>query len=238
MKQKILTILSFIFVTAFFSSCILGPSVRGNGNVIEEQRKTGSFDEIKVSRGMNVYISQGDVQKIVVEADENLMDYIETNIEGNALKVTTSANIRNSKSKKVFVTVTDISNIHATAGSNIFSETEISANDLEVSSTAGSNIKLSVSVKNLDVSASAGANIMLEGQAENATEKASAGSNIKSEDLTVKDCSAHVSSGANIWVKVTGEMEGKASSGGNVFYYGEPASIDSETSSGGNIIKK
>ena len=34
------------------------------------------------------------------------------------------------------------------------------------------------------------------------------------------------------------DFEGHASSGGNVFYYGNPNSVDVHSSSGGNVIKK
>jgi hypothetical protein len=238
MKQKKRTVLFILLVTLFISSCVWGPSVKGNGNVIEEQRKTGSFDEIKVTRGINVYISQGETQKIVVEADENLIKYIETRIEDNALKITTSANIRNAKSKKVFVTVTGISGIHSTAGSNVYSETDITCDDLEISSSAGSNIKLSVNTRELDVSANAGSNVFLEGNSEKISAKASSGANIKAEELTTNDCKARASSGANIWITVKSEFDGNASSGGNVYYQGEPRSINIESSSGGNVRKK
>ena len=239
MKHRLIISFSILLSLFTFSSCIfMGPSIKGNGDVTKENRKTKSFDEIRVSRGMNVYISQGDEQKIVVEADENLLNAIETNVEGNTLKVTTNKNIRKSTVKKVYVTVKNIYAIKASAGSNIYSETILQTNELELGSSAGSNLNLEVEAKELQVSASAGSNIRLEGKSEYFKGKASAGSNIKAEELITKDCEASVSSGANIWVHSNGDFDGHASSGGNVFYYGNPKSINSESSSGGNVIKK
>lgn len=238
MKPKILTILSVVLLSSIVSSCLLGPTINGNGNVTKVQRESGSFEKIKVTRGMNVYISQGDVQKIVVEADENLMDYIETNIEDKTLKITTSANIRRSKSKKVFVTVTDITEISASAGSNVFSENDISCKNLVISGSAGSNIKLQVNAKEIEVSASAGSNITLEGNAGEVDLKASAGSNIKAGELETNKCDVRTSSGANIWIKVTNDFDGRASSGGNVYYSGNPKRTNIEKSSGGNVIQQ
>src|SRR5690606_5796800 len=112
---------------------LLGPTVTGNGNITEQQRSVDSFEKVKVKRGLNVFITQGESEKLMVRADENLLEYIETDVEDNTLTITTSANIRNPKSLKVFVTITDISEINATAGSNVDSEEMISCSDLAVS---------------------------------------------------------------------------------------------------------
>ena len=94
MKQKVMTLASLFILLIISSSCIfMGPPVKGNGNVVEEKRKAGKFDEIKVSRGMNVYISQGSENRILVKADENLLEFIETEVEGRALKISSSRSI-------------------------------------------------------------------------------------------------------------------------------------------------
>jgi hypothetical protein len=221
------------------TSCIFtGPSLKGNGNVVEENRKTDDFEEIKVSRGMNVYLSQGDFTKVFVKADENLLDAIETRMEGDVLKITTNANIRNATEKKVYITAPDISSIHTSAGSNVYSETLIKSKNLDLSCSAGSNVKLEVETGNLEVSVSAGSNVKLDGETDFMHGKASSGSNIKAEGLTTAKCEARVSSGANIWISVQKDLQAHASSGGNIFYYGQPETTDIEKSSGGNVIKK
>jgi len=238
MKQKSFILASFILGIFLTTSCVFsGPSLKGNGDVVEENRKVGSFDEIKVSRGINVYISQGEKTKVVVEADENLLEAIITKMDGNTLKITTDANIRKSKSKKVFVTCPNISVIKSYAGSNVYSENTIASKNLEISASAGSNIKLEVDAGELYVTSSAGSNIKLEGTAEIFKGKSSAGSNIKAEDLFTNDCLARTSSGANIWISAKNNFEGHASSGGNVFYSGNPKTTDINKSSGGNVIK-
>ena len=187
---------------------------------------------------MNVYISQGNETRVVVKADENLLDIIRTEVENHTLKVTTSENIRRASSKKVYVTVPEISAITSVAGSNVFSENVLHSKQLEVSGSAGSNIKLEVDAGELNASASAGSNIKLEGKTKSFTGKASSGANIKAEGLTTGDCNVRASSGANLWITVTDNLEAKANSGGNVIYFGQPKSTDTESSSGGNIVKR
>lgn len=236
MKQKIVILTSAI-ISLLFSSCIFSPSINGNGNVAQENRTTEAFDEIKVSRGMNVYISLGNETKVVVRADENLLDIIETEVIGNVLKVSTDANIRKAKEKKVFITTPNLKVVEAFAGSNVFSENTLETDELEVSASAGANIKLEINSGSTTTTASAGSNIKLEGKSESLYAKASSGSNIKAENLKTNKCTAKVSSGANIWVSAKNNFKGNASSGGNIFYYGNPSNTDINRSSGGNVIK-
>jgi hypothetical protein len=74
--------------------------------------------------------------------------------------------------------------------------------------------------------------------AENAELEASSGANLICPDLKANDCRMKTSSGANVSATVAGKLDARASSGGNVTYYGEPKETNVETSSGGNVRKK
>ncbi len=237
MKQKIL-VLSTLILSVLFTSCIFSPSINGNGNVVKQTRSLHDFDAIKVSRGMNVYISQGNATRVIIEADENLLKVIETEVNDGVLKISCEANIRKAKSKKVFVTVPNLEQIAATSGSNIFSKTLLDFEELDISASAGSNINLEIKTETCSASSSSGSNIKLNGKTKSLVAKASSGSNIKSGELKSTNCKAKVSSGANIWVSAKKSLSGDASSGGNIFYYGSPDNTDINRSSGGNVIKK
>jgi len=239
MKQKLSIFTSFIFTFFIASSCVFsGPSIRGNGKVEKQNRTVGNFEKINVSRGMNVYISQGEFKKIAVQADENLLDIIETYVEDDVLYIKAKENIRSAKSKKVFVSVPQLSEIKSSSGSNVFSENVLKSEKLKLSSSSGSNIKIKVKTVNLYVSTSSGSNAKLEGIAENFSGDASSGSNIKAKELKSEKCSCTVSSGANIWISTKASLKANASSGGNIFYYGNPKTTDINKSSGGNVINK
>jgi hypothetical protein len=239
MKQK-LPILTFsMMILIAFSSCVfMGPSIKGNGNVVEQNRKTGDFSKIEVSRGMNVYISQGETHKVVVKADENLLDAIETENEGDVLIIRATQNIRSATSKKVFITVPNLEEIEASSGSNIFSETKLVFRDLTVSTSSGSNVKLEINSEKSEFSSSSGSNINLQGTTNSFIAKATSGSNIKAEELIAENCETKASSGSNIWITAKNDFSGDVSSGANIYVYGNPKNSNTEKSSGGNIINK
>jgi len=240
MKRKQIQLIGiFAVLSILLSSCwIIGPSVKGNGNVTEQVRQVSNFNQIKVSRGMNVYITQGSPAKVKVIADSNLHDAIETRVEGGVLKVYVSENIRWAKEKKVMVTVEKLEGVQTTSGSNVWSQSQIMSENLELGASSGANLTMEVNARFLSAECSSGANIKLSGLAKEAKLSTSSGANLKGQELKAERCKMSASSGGNVSSTVTGALEARASSGGNVVYYGEPSSIDINKSSGGNIHRK
>jgi hypothetical protein len=235
----IIHILAACMLSVSFSSCLfMGPSIKGDGNVVEDERDVGSFSDVRVTSGMNVHFVQGDTLKVVVVADENLLDMIETNVISGTLEIKTLANIWSATSKKVVVTAKRLREIQAAAGSNAFSENQLQSDNLKLRASSGSNVRLDIDAGLLEISASSGANIYLTGSAKHLIAKTSSGGNLKAEDFMAEVSDIKVSSGSNAWVTAMKELTAHASSGGNVFYYGSPDKTNTSSSSGGNVHKR
>ena len=115
------TLLLFIAILVSTSCMMDGISrVTGNKNVTTENRKVNDhFTEIHASTGIDVFITQADEESIRVESDENLQEFIITEISDGVLKIYSKRNIWRAKSKKVYVNVTEINTIKATSGSDV-----------------------------------------------------------------------------------------------------------------------
>ncbi|WP_297094267.1 head GIN domain-containing protein [uncultured Draconibacterium sp.] len=236
MKQFVV-FLSGIILSLVASSCLLQSTVNGNGDVTTEERDLEDFNALSVSRGMNVYVTMGDEYKVVVEADENLHESIVTELQGEELRIKAIDNIRKATSKKVFVTLPRLVSAKSSSGSNVFSENTLNVDDIDLAVSSGANLSFTLKADNVNAKSSSGSNIFLEGNAASISAKASSGSNIKAGDLKASSAEAKVSSGANIWVSTKDELRANASSGGNVFYNGNPPETEISKSSGGNVIK-
>ena len=240
MKQKQFQLIGiFAVLSVLLSSCwFLGPSIKGNGNVTEQVRQVDEFNQIKVSRGMNVYITQGSPAKVVVIADSNLQEIIRTDVDGDVLKIYADENIRWAKEKKVMVTIEKLTGVESSSGANAYSQSQIMSGDLELKASSGANLTMDVNARHLNADCSSGANIKLSGLAKEAELETSSGANLKAQELKTDKCRMRASSGGNVSATVVESLEAKASSGGNVIYYGEPASTSVDASSGGNVHRK
>ena len=228
---KISTVL-LLFLTA---SCMFD-GIRGNRNVATQDRNISSdFDAIKVSHGIDVQLTMGNSTSLTVEADENLHDIIMTEVENGVLRIYAEKNIWRSKKRKVYVTAEELSEIRTTSGANVRTENTITAEDFKVSSTSGSDVRLSLDVQDLSCSTTSGANAYLSGTAQKFVANSTSGSNIRAKDLKAKICEARVTSGADIAVHAIEELHASATSGGNIRCSGNPEIVKKNSSSGGSI---
>lgn len=233
------------FITALIMSLLLvscqfngdfGFGVRGNGDVETVERSIDDdFSEIRVSRGLDVYLTQGDNVSLLVEADENLHDIIITEVENGVLRITTDENIAYSKSKKVMLTFKDVSKIKATSGSDVFSTNTIVAENLELTTTSGSDMELDINVQVADCRSTSGSDLRVSGTTNKLYAEATSGSDIKAGNLKAKISEARATSGADITLNASDELYAKATSGGDIKYYGNPEKVTKKDGVSGSI---
>ncbi len=238
MKTQIF--LRFLLVVLIAGTTITSHAkiVKGNGNVTKEERKVAQFDAIKASTGINVYLFQGDKEKVVVETDENLQECVVVEVDGNVLKCYIDGSIRKSKKLNVYVNFDDLKAIEATSGSDIYGETIIKADILELDASSGADIKVEVETISLNCDVSSGAEITVLGTSDSFEGDASSGADIKARELTTKKAKASSSSAGDISITVLEEINADASSGGDVNFYGNPNKVYVDESSGGDVNQK
>ncbi|PCH52038.1 MAG: DUF2807 domain-containing protein [Flavobacteriaceae bacterium] len=234
---KIVAILVLLFTT---SSCFMDAitGIKGNGNVISENRILNTdFDAIKVQQGINLYLTQGNLTTLNVEADENILNLLITEVKNNELKVYFEKNVYRAKARNVYLTTATISNIRTSSGASVKSDNTLQVKSLDLDSSSGSSIKINVNATEVTSESSSGAVIDIFGNTKTFSARASSGSSIDADKLEAVDVYAKVSSGANINVNVSGKLTAKASSGGSIDYEGSPKNIDKDTSSGGSVSR-
>lgn len=217
----------------------LNSGVRGNGNVQTEERAINEpFNTIKATEGLDVYLTQSDNESISVEADENLHELIITEVKDGILKIHTKENIGRATSKKIMVSFKNISSIISTSGSDVYSTNTINAENLELKSTSGSDMKLEVNTIILNCKSTSGSDLRLSGKTVKLIAEATSGSDIKAADLIAQSSEVKATSGADITVNTSKELTAEATSGGDIKYYGNPGKVDKSNNSSGSVKRK
>jgi len=224
------------------SSCIIEGGdwgqTRGNGNVITKTRDIDEdFTGVRGSSGLDVYLEKGTENKVVVEADENLHDLIITEVNNGFLKIKTSSGISRAKAKKVYVTYTDLDALEASSGADVISNSIIRADKLSLSSSSGADLEVEIDAREVTAKTSSGADLKVLGRAKYFTADASSGSDLNAKELLVQKCRAEATSGADITVNVKEDLDAKASSGGDIRYYGDPMTVNKKDGHSGGIRK-
>lgn len=207
-----------------------------------EIRKVNDFNAVKVSSGIDLYLTMGETEAVKVIADNDIIDEIITEVKDGTLRIYMKKNTwfwwKVSKSRKVYVTVKELNSIDASSGSAVKSENTLKGDNLKVEASSGSDVEIDVFYKSLSVDTSSGSDAKLSGKVKTLKAEASSGSDIKAQNLESKICKVKVSSGSDATVTVTDELYAKASSGGDIRYYGNPDIKDTDESSGGDVRGK
>ncbi len=236
--------LSFLIVTILLvlPSCIIDgwdQGITGNGNVVEETRDISGFTGVKVSSGIDVYLSQGSSFEVRVEADENLLDVIRTEKEGNMLVVKTErVSIRKAKSKKVHVTLPELSDLKISSAGDLVGQTPFDCEDLRISISSAGDLSLEVEAGRIDLDISSSGDASLSGSAEEFNVGLSSAGDLNAFDLVAASVDVNVSSAGDARVHATEEISMSASSAGNIYYRGDAKVMHSQSSSAGNISHK
>ncbi|HEY3389909.1 MAG TPA: head GIN domain-containing protein [Prolixibacteraceae bacterium] len=205
-----------------------------------QTRQISGFHGISVSSGIDLYLTQKNVEEVFVEAKSDELDKIITEVEGGILKIYMKDKSWphigwNNEPRKVYVSFKTLDKLHASAGSDVNSLSVLKLDNLDLDVSSGSDVKLELDTRDLRVQSSSGSDVSLKGKADVAAVSASSGSDIIAGDLEIKKCSAHVSSGSDINIRVTEEINAEASSGGDITYSGNPKVKNIKESSGGDV---
>jgi hypothetical protein len=139
-----------------------GPS--GSGKLVTEDREVGSFDSIEVSNGiaLRLTIDPAAEAAVAVTYDDNIIDRIQTEVDGSTLRIksTSSYNISGGGDRFVAVTVPDMQVLAASGGADVIGE---GASDvLDLTASGGANVDMTLlTVGDMTLNASGGANVIV-----------------------------------------------------------------------------
>lgn len=211
--------------------------IKGNGNVVKQERDVSSFTGIDVGGAFHVYLTQGDKEGVIVEADENLLDVIETEVRGSTLRIKTTEDIRDSKALNIYITFKDLKELDVSGACHLESEDKLKLSDLDIDCSGASDVDLKLSGSNMNLDCSGASNIDLYGSAESIVMDISGASNLDASDFEVKNCDAEVSGASHGKVFVTGELSAEVSGAGSLKYKGDAVIRNHDVSGAGSLKK-
>ena len=225
-----------VMLTYPLMSCVYSTNL---GPTEDDERNVGDFDGIKVSTGIDVVLSQGPREKVLVRASEDIIDDVVTEVDNGVLKVyLDTRKWFNFGRVEVFITFVDIDMLDVSSGSDVEASGLLKFNEVEIEASSGSDIEMELEARSVGLRASSGSDANLKGTARNFTAKASSGSDIDAYDFEVENAFLECSSGSDISIWVTESLDVKASSGSDVTYRGDPVTQNINTSGGSDVNKR
>ena len=204
----------------------------------KEDRNLSGFDRIILNGEFDVRLTQGETEKVVVEAHEKVLPIINTKVYDGVLKINSFERIRRAKVIRIYITVKDIKSILVMGTINLFADDVLKFKDLELTFTGLSNSRLDIEAEKLSCFVTGASDVVLSGKAEVFDLKVSDEGLIDAFEFEPQICKMIVTGIGDVSVNVMKELEMVVTGEGNVYYTGEPEKETKIVSGSGFIIKK
>lgn len=231
--NKIIIGILFLFISTSCKKECTEPM----GTIVQQEVEMSYFNKIIVNTGVQLFIKEGDVQRVVIETGENKLDNVYLSVTDDVLEIQSDDKCLLSISLdpvKVYVTSPDIISIRNSSEFTIFSEGIISFPELTLLVEANNNDYLnmgnfSIQVNNqrLKVVSNGIANILVSGNTENLEVLYYNGiGKFEGQDLVAQN--VHVFHRAENTLKVNPQqsLTGDIYSIGNVISYSHPPLVE------------
>jgi hypothetical protein len=226
----------YILLLVLATGCIEQFNIRGNGMEATEERVVPIFNKVKSSGSFDVVITNGEQFEVLVNAEENILPYIETTVSGNTLLIDIPGihNVRNRLPMNVFITIPELKGVKQSGSGNITTD-YFTTQRMELFISGSGSISTEVNADVVDASISGSGWMLISGGAGESNLNISGSGNINSSGLAVLRCNALISGSGNMQVKAEKSIFARISGSGNLYYYGNPR-IETSISGSGKII--
>lgn len=216
----------------------IGPGERGSGNVVTETRNAKGFNRIEISYPAQVLITQGNQESVKIEAEDNLMPGLKTDVQSGALlifyKSDGGKHVNPTKTPKITIVVKDLSNIDFSTAGELTVE-KLKTNSLDLSLSGAGNVKFDdINVKALQVDLSGAGSMTASGTADDLDLSISGFGDFKGGDLHNQTARVQISGAGSSTLWVDEHLTAELSGAGSVNFYGK-ADVTQRISGVGNV---
>ena len=189
--------------------------VTGSGRVVRQPRPVGDFRRLEAQGATNVQIRVGAAPSLVVEADDNLIPFITSNVSDGTLELDTRGSFRTRNPVRVYLTVPDIGQVVTSGSGNVIVE-GVANRRLELVTRGSGNLRARGRTGELKVIVQGSGNANMSG--------------LESQRAEVR-----VMGSGNVWVSTSGAVSAHSHGSGNVFVGGRPSSVDVTEAGSGRV---
>jgi len=195
-----------------------GRGVQGSGNVANEKRNVSNFKGIDVGGIYEVEIVAQKDFSVEVEADDNLLPLIKTEVDNGILEISSEKRFNTKSPVRIRISAPNIEELEVSGASKV-NLSNLDNNFLKVDASGASKMEISGKTVDLDIESSGACKINAE--------------NLQSQNATVDSSGA-----SNINVSVSGALKVDASGASKITYAGNPQNIEKDTSGAGSVRGK
>jgi hypothetical protein len=203
-----------------------------------EQRNLTGFTGVETHGSVDIIASQGNYN-IKIEADQNLLQYVETNIENGRLIVRfkDGISLMHFNGAKVYVTAPELNAFETHGSGNISSQGKISdKNKIDIAISGSGDIQLELDCPEIKTGTHGSGNITLSGETKNLSSRTSGSGDVKAANLKAESVKVSIHGSGDTEVFASESLAADISGSGDVHYKGAPK-VNTSVHGSGSVTK-
>ncbi len=237
MKKALTIVLAILTVTL---SSAQWKRVKGNGKTVTIERSVGEYDHVALAGWFDVELVDGTEGQLTLKGEENLLEYIKTEVKDGKLTIKQKRGINLKPSNwndgiLITVPVENVDGVSLSGSGDIVGKTVLKSNRFRTSISGSGDISLEIEAASVDASMSGSGDMNLSGRATDFEVSVSGSGDIRAYDLEADFVDAQVSGSADIKVTANEMLKARVSGSGDISYKGNPKKIDTKSSGSGDI---
>ncbi len=228
MSSKMVWILPMIMLPYFncgpMDGALFGERIQGSGKVIRENRDVRGFSVVNFSGSGDLSIRQGNEESLSIEADDNILPYIRSDVEGGKLTLgfRRGVSIRTSSPLRYTLTVKELEALDL-SGAGKTHTGPMRTQDFRVHLSGSGEIRMDdLDAATLRADISGSGNMEIPGRVDHQEIRISGSGRYYARDLDSQSADVTVSGSGDCTLQVAKSLSAHISGSGSVGYYGNP----------------
>ncbi len=222
--KKVVLIL-FVSLFTFGSWSVTQAQIKGNGDVVKQDRTVDSFTSVKVGGARDVILIPGDQFKVVVETDANLLEFVQVEVKNNMLEFSNTKNIRNYTTMTFYVTLPTLETLRVSGAADVKTQSVLQGEDLKLFVSGASDVILDLAYESVMLDVSGASDVILKGKANVSTIQCSGASEVMAKSLETVTSVVDASGASNCMVNATNSLTYDASGASDVRFVAYPDAL-------------
>ena len=222
--QRLPVALVLVLALLLVAACGTG-LVIGSGNSMTEEREIAGVEGVVLSFVGDLRITQGDEEKLVITADDNMMPLITTEVRNGVLTIGSKSTVGMQTTTRLQydLTVRDLNSVRLMGAGNASME-GLETDNLALGLAGAGNLSIqNVDAAGIDATLSGLGNMEISGATARLAVELTGAGNFSGGDLRSGAADVRITGLGNATVWAVETLDAAITGAGNIDYYGDPA---------------
>ena len=233
-------VIALVFLALLLINCSKNQVVVGSNNIITQEKQLSAYDRIEVLGSYDVIFTDGEVGKIKINAPDNILPLIQTEVSDGLLRIGTGKGRYKVKEPIIIYVPVDsrLKQVDIKGSADIYTEKNLETKTLNVGIYGSGDARLAVDVFSLALEVVGAGDIRVSGRAKDLSIDISGSGDVEVPNLKAEKAVININGSGDVSAYVTENVDISIAGSGDVTIKGNPKKVKRIINGSGRVSVK